>query len=133
MLFTLSLASKLGIKHNLQAFSLHPGVIWTNLGNHIDWDTEFEDLRMFPFCQYHYQATTNMIIGNADKTLGNAEGWREFNPKTLERGVATHIYAAFDPSIKGTLTPSLLILSIKLIVEERIMVAICSTAMWQTR
>lgn len=80
MLFTLSLASKLGMKHNLQAFSLHPGVIWTGLGSHID---EFDGLR------------------TADKSLGNAEGWAEFDFKPLERGVATHIYAAFDPSLKA--------------------------------
>ena len=33
--------------------------------------------------------------------LGNSEGWtKEFSPKPLERGVATHIYASFDPSLK---------------------------------
>ncbi|EEP81612.1 conserved hypothetical protein [Uncinocarpus reesii 1704] len=83
MLFTISLARRLGIKYKLQAFSLHPGVIWTNLGSHLDWDTEFDGLR------------------NADKILGNAEGWREFKIKPLERGAATHIYAAFDPSLKA--------------------------------
>lgn len=45
MLFALSLAQKLGMKHNLQAFSLHPGVIWTNLGNLLDWNIEFGELR----------------------------------------------------------------------------------------
>lgn len=34
--------------------------------------------------------------------LGNSEGWRDdFKFKTLERGVTTHIYAAFEPSLKG--------------------------------
>jgi hypothetical protein len=45
MLFAISLAQKLGMKYNLQAFSLHPGVIWTNLGNHLDWNVEFGELR----------------------------------------------------------------------------------------
>lgn len=45
MLFAISLAQKLGVKYNLQAFSLHPGVIWTNLGNHLDWNIEFSELR----------------------------------------------------------------------------------------
>jgi NAD(P)-dependent dehydrogenase (short-subunit alcohol dehydrogenase family) len=45
MLLAISLAQKLGIKYNLQAFSLHPGVIWTNLGNHLDWNVEFGELR----------------------------------------------------------------------------------------
>lgn len=44
MLFAISLAQKLGIKHNLQAFSLHPGVIWTNLGNHLDWSVDLDGL-----------------------------------------------------------------------------------------
>ncbi|KAJ5183260.1 hypothetical protein N7492_000876 [Penicillium capsulatum] len=83
MLFAISLARKLGTKHNLQAFSLHPGVIWTNLGNHLDWSVELDELR------------------NADKSLGNPEGWRDFEAKPLERGAATHIYAAFDPCLKA--------------------------------
>lgn len=38
MLMALSLAKKLGDKRGLLAFSLHPGTIWTNLGNHLDWE-----------------------------------------------------------------------------------------------
>lgn len=44
-----------------------------------------------------------ITIGNADKALGNREGWKELDTKPLERGVATHIYAAFDPALKGML------------------------------
>lgn len=47
MLMTISLAEKLGIKHNLLAFSLHPGVIWTNLANHLDMETDFDGLRKY--------------------------------------------------------------------------------------
>lgn len=37
-----------------------------------------------------------------DKELGNKEGWAEgFNFKTPARGVATHVYAAFEPTLKG--------------------------------
>lgn len=36
-----------------------------------------------------------------DRQLGNGEGWREFNIKTLECGAATHVYAAFDPELRG--------------------------------
>lgn len=39
MLFSLSLATKLG-NRGLQSNSLHPGVISTNLGNHISWETD---------------------------------------------------------------------------------------------
>lgn len=45
MLMAISLAEKLGIKHNLLTFSLHPGVIWTNLADHLDMDTGFDGLR----------------------------------------------------------------------------------------
>lgn len=45
----------------------------------------------------------NVTIGSADKALGNREGWKELDTKPLERGVATHIYAAFDPALKGML------------------------------
>lgn len=37
MLMALSLSSKLAQK-GVQAFSLHPGVIFTNLGSHLDWN-----------------------------------------------------------------------------------------------
>ena len=47
MLFALSLAEKLGSK-KLLAFSLHPGVIMTNLANHMDFNVELEGLRMYP-------------------------------------------------------------------------------------
>ncbi|PYI25171.1 hypothetical protein BP00DRAFT_119086 [Aspergillus indologenus CBS 114.80] len=43
-----------------------------------------------------------------DRSLGNREGWRdEFDAKNLERGAATHVYAAFDPSLKGRQSDSL--------------------------
>jgi hypothetical protein len=47
---------------------------------------------------------SNNILAAAavDQALGNAEGWGGFQWKTPERGVATHIYAAFEPSLKGT-------------------------------
>lgn len=46
MLFAISLAQKLGVKHNLQAYSLHPGVIYTNLANHLDFSSDFIELGM---------------------------------------------------------------------------------------
>lgn len=43
-----------------------------------------------------------MVLVAADKALGNPEGWvTEFNFKSQQRGVATFVYAAFDPSLKG--------------------------------
>ncbi|KAH0523979.1 hypothetical protein TsFJ059_008907 [Trichoderma semiorbis] len=82
MLMAISLAEKLGSRR-LTAFSLHPGTIKTQLSAHIDFSVEWPE----------------MVA--ADRMLGNSEGWRDdFKFKTLERGVATHIYAAFEPSLK---------------------------------
>ncbi|KAI2093565.1 hypothetical protein LOZ36_000107 [Ophidiomyces ophidiicola] len=83
ILFAISLAQKLGLKHKLLAFSLHPGVILTNLGSHLDWNVEPNEIR------------------NIDRFLGNAEGWKGVTIKSLEQGSATHTYAAFDPSLKA--------------------------------
>ncbi|KAJ5542472.1 hypothetical protein N7535_004893 [Penicillium sp. DV-2018c] len=81
MLMALSLSSKLGTKSGLLAFSLHPGVINTNLGSHLDFDVD-------------------MSLQSIDRQLGNREGWSTFNYKPLERGAATHVYAAFGPALK---------------------------------
>jgi hypothetical protein len=35
MLMAISLASKLGAKHNLSAFSVQPGLVLSNLGGHL--------------------------------------------------------------------------------------------------
>lgn len=103
---SISLAEKLGIKHNLLAFSLHPGVIWTNLANHLNMETDFDGLR-----KYRIHSSINFFfiligIGAADKTLGNREGWGDFKIKTLDQGVATHVYAAFDPGLNGKVDSS---------------------------
>jgi len=106
MLMSISLAEKLGIKHNLLSFSLHPGVIWTNLANHLNMETDFDGLRKY---QTHSSIIFFIIltgIGAADKSLGNREGWGEFKIKTLDQGVATHVYAAFDPGLNGKVDSS---------------------------
>ncbi|KAK0610130.1 hypothetical protein B0T17DRAFT_501023 [Bombardia bombarda] len=79
-LFALSLAEKFGPK--LLAFSLHPGVILTNLGNGLDFEADFSEMKRL------------------DKALGNKEGWKEFDFKDHQQGAATHVYAAFEPSLK---------------------------------
>ncbi|UKZ82633.1 hypothetical protein TrVFT333_010426 [Trichoderma virens FT-333] len=82
MLMAISLAEKLGSR-GLTAFSLHPGAIMTHLGDHLDFSVQGQALAM------------------ADRQLGNSEGWDDgFDFKPIERGVATHIYAAFEPSLK---------------------------------
>ncbi|KAL7948640.1 hypothetical protein V8C42DRAFT_315059 [Trichoderma barbatum] len=82
MLMAISLAEKLGSR-GLTAFSLHPGVIMTHLVDHIDLSVEGPALAV------------------ADRLLGNSEGWDAgFDWKTIEKGIATHIYAAFEPSLK---------------------------------
>ncbi|KAL8826057.1 MAG: hypothetical protein Q9170_007555 [Blastenia crenularia] len=82
VLFAVALSTKLSSK-GLTAFSLHPGVIGTNLGSHLDWNTDYPGLQAI------------------DRELGNSEGWSEgFDFKSPSRGVATHIVAAFDPTLK---------------------------------
>ncbi|KAI1074547.1 WW domain-containing oxidoreductase [Whalleya microplaca] len=81
MLFALSLAEKLGGR-GLQSYSLHPGVIGTNLDNQLDWNQALPGLRA------------------ADRALGNKEGWSDFKWKTPDQGAATHVYACFDPNLK---------------------------------
>jgi NAD(P)-dependent dehydrogenase (short-subunit alcohol dehydrogenase family) len=49
MLMALSLAEKLG-RRGLSAYSLHPGVIGTNLAAKLDWEADFGDLSKLPFC-----------------------------------------------------------------------------------
>lgn len=57
MLMALSLANKLGVKHGLQAFSLHPGAIMTNLGSHLDWNVDMEGL-----CKCHLDDARARIL-----------------------------------------------------------------------
>ncbi|KAK8092902.1 NAD(P)-binding protein [Apiospora kogelbergensis] len=80
MLFSLSLAEKLGNK-NLVSVSLHPGVIWTNLGRDVKTE-EFSQISELDRIQGH-----RSILAKGFKT------------KTLESGVATHVVAAFHPSL----------------------------------
>ncbi|KAJ8131115.1 hypothetical protein O1611_g2508 [Lasiodiplodia mahajangana] len=82
MLFSLSLAEKLG-NRGLQTYSLHPGVISTNLDGHIDWEDSLSSLQA------------------VDRALGNKEGWAPFKWKTSDQGAATYVYAAFDPNLKS--------------------------------
>ncbi|EHK45986.1 hypothetical protein TRIATDRAFT_264467 [Trichoderma atroviride IMI 206040] len=82
ILMCLALADRLGASHGLTAFSLHPGVIATKLVEHFDFTVALPEMTAL------------------DKSLGNII-WDEIPWKTPERGVATHIYAAFEPSLKG--------------------------------
>ncbi|EDU45970.1 FabG Dehydrogenase with different specificities related to short-chain alcohol dehydrogenase [Pyrenophora tritici-repentis] len=84
MLMAIALAEKLGAKHNLLSFSLHPGVIGTGLGDHIDWNVEY------------------LALQKVDRFMGNAEGWNaNFDFVSHDEGSATHVVAAFDTEISG--------------------------------
>ncbi|KAM7204244.1 short-chain dehydrogenase/reductase SDR [Naviculisporaceae sp. PSN 640] len=81
MLYTLSLAEKLG-ERGLQAYSVHPGVIHTNLDSAIeDWEVDMPGLM------------------DVDRTMGNESGWEGFKFKSHDQGVATHVYAAFEGTL----------------------------------
>jgi len=80
MLFSVGLAQRYGSK-GLTSFSLHPGIISTNLGRHIA------------------EEDVNDLV-SLDKKLGNFEGDREgFTFITPSQGTATYVFAAFDPTI----------------------------------
>ncbi|KAF8877575.1 hypothetical protein CPB84DRAFT_1688688 [Gymnopilus junonius] len=85
ILFSTSLAKRLGEKHGLLAFSLHPGVILTNAVDNVDLATLPDRLRAL------------------DRVLGNVEGRADYSPDILpiEKGTATHVYAAFDPNLSA--------------------------------
>ncbi|KAI0741671.1 hypothetical protein C8Q80DRAFT_148437 [Daedaleopsis nitida] len=81
ILFAVSLAEKLGPK-GVKAFSLHPGLIKTNLSRSVDWNTDLQGLR------------------SLDIELGNKQRQQaDFHLKTLSQGTATHVVAAFDPKL----------------------------------
>ncbi|OLN89046.1 Short-chain dehydrogenase TIC 32, chloroplastic 5 [Colletotrichum chlorophyti] len=82
-LMAISLAEKLGGR-GLLSFSLHPGVIMTNLADN---SADFESLRA------------------QDVNMGTKFMWSEFNFKTNDQGAATHVFAAFSPDIKGKFAP----------------------------
>ncbi|KAF2104818.1 putative retinol dehydrogenase 12 [Rhizodiscina lignyota] len=78
MLYAISLAEKLKPK-GIQAFSVHPGGINTNLGRHIPRDTMIE-------------------MGYYDKD-GNPVNSAAITWKSIGEGASTTIVAAFDPRI----------------------------------
>ncbi|CAG9953800.1 unnamed protein product [Clonostachys rosea f. rosea IK726] len=81
MLYTKALVEKLGHRH-VHAFSLHPGVIMTNLSRSVAME-EFAEL------------------GELDKIQGHAHYWNQpFGIKSPSQGVATHVFAAFSPEIE---------------------------------
>ncbi|TLD19781.1 hypothetical protein PspLS_09530 [Pyricularia sp. CBS 133598] len=83
MLFSLSLARKLGGR-GLVTNSLHPGGIITPLGDGMDLAAELEFTKKYDQFVGYYPKEPQVF-------------------KTLDEGVATHIYAAFEPGLKGML------------------------------
>ncbi|KAG7421673.1 hypothetical protein DER46DRAFT_587432 [Fusarium sp. MPI-SDFR-AT-0072] len=87
MLFSVSLAQKLGSR-GLQSYSVHPGLILsTGLGTHLDFANMDADLGTFI---------------KSHRARGNSEGWTAIPPVPVEVGAATHAFAAFDPNIKAS-------------------------------
>ncbi|KAL8937351.1 MAG: hypothetical protein Q9216_004468 [Gyalolechia sp. 2 TL-2023] len=86
MLFALELARRLGKKGNgegLVSLSLHPGVVGSNLVRHMG-EEEFKALQQ------------------ADRDLGYTDYWYGFDHllKNASEGASTHVFAAFEPSLK---------------------------------
>ncbi|KAL9597888.1 MAG: hypothetical protein Q9219_004841 [cf. Caloplaca sp. 3 TL-2023] len=87
MLFAMELARRVGGKGNgegLVSLSLHPGVVGSNLARHMG-EEEFKALQQM------------------DRELGFTDYWHGFDHlmKNASEGASTHIYAAFDPSLKN--------------------------------
>ncbi|RAO67481.1 uncharacterized protein BHQ10_003493 [Talaromyces amestolkiae] len=82
LLFSRSLATKLA-KRGLISVSLHPGVIFTNLGRHLD-------------------AEGFQGLNQVDRELGNRNYWGPFKGRTPNQGVSTHVFASFNDSITLT-------------------------------
>ncbi|KAI0173314.1 NAD(P)-binding protein [Hypoxylon sp. FL1284] len=84
MLTAISLAEKLGAKHNLHAVSVHPGTVTTNLAAHLDWNEAYPEM------------------SKAYRLVGHAQGWKkDMEFLTPDEGAATYVYAAFDDDIKA--------------------------------
>ncbi|KAI0142856.1 NAD(P)-binding protein [Xylariaceae sp. FL1272] len=81
-LFALSLAQKLGSR-GLHAFSVHPGVVLSNLSTHIDWTTEFDKLKKI-----------DLLLGNA---IAFSTG---FTLVSHDEGASTPMVAAFEEAIE---------------------------------
>ncbi|CAG9975168.1 unnamed protein product [Clonostachys byssicola] len=91
MLYTKALAEKLG-QRNVHAFSLHPGVIMTNLGRSV---------AMEEFAELGEKIPQSNIERELDKVQGHAHYWNQsFGFKSPSQGVATHVFAAFSPEIE---------------------------------
>ncbi len=82
MLFSISLAQKLG-KKGLLAFSLHPGNIWTGIGQY----QSKEELSAF-----------GITVDEEGKATSSDPNFLWKNPS---QGASTYVVAAFDPSIAG--------------------------------
>lgn len=98
MLFSVSLAHKLGNK-GLVSVSLHPGVIQTELGRDLS-SNDFEELGTF-----HVDRAEDMLMrfqGQIDHNQGHRKMWGGFSWKSLAQGVATHVFAAFHPSLNSS-------------------------------
>jgi len=106
MLFALSLA-----RRGFMAFSLHPGLVPTNLAKYM---TE-QDMAEKGECLLFFVLFTSVdfLFGDVDKLcwwcVGNVpdeiKGQRSAL-KTLEQGGSTHVIAAFDTSIAGMFSSS---------------------------
>lgn len=111
ILFSIGLAKRFGDRGVL-SYSLNPGAIMTNLGAHLDFapggDLEvlgrfwpFTDVytRIANFCPFFYIARVSRMTGSP---FGFEEGEKEM--LTHEQGIATHVFASFDPVLKGMLS-----------------------------
>ncbi|KAL6893386.1 hypothetical protein GGI43DRAFT_424829 [Trichoderma evansii] len=100
ILFSRELAKRLGDR-GLLSFSVNPGaIITTNLAGHLDFTPGKDGDEAF----FHRSANSDALFFSAGRVsrMGAAPyGWAPPEPISAERGVATHVFASFDPYLKG--------------------------------
>ncbi|RFU72832.1 oxidoreductase [Trichoderma arundinaceum] len=94
ILFSISLAKRLG-ERGLLSFSLNPGSIATNLGMHLDFAPGGDIEKLSNSVCFYFAVQLSRLAGAPF-------GFQKAVPMiTAEQGIATHIFASFDPSLKA--------------------------------
>ncbi|EHK22544.1 uncharacterized protein TRIVIDRAFT_179867 [Trichoderma virens Gv29-8] len=83
VLFSIGLAKRFGDRGVL-SYSLNPGAVMTNLAGHLDF-APGGDLE---------------TLARVSQLTGSPFGWGDREMLSHERGIATHVFASFDPALK---------------------------------
>lgn len=109
-LYAWSLAEKLGSK-GLQAYSLHPGGIMTNLAKHIDMQgDDLPEMCMYTVFSSTCASANRWYVARVYRSVGSFPGFPEYAQthklKNHDQGTATHMIAAFADYFNGRHCPT---------------------------